>query len=114
MWAQTSTFCGVSPVVHPGSTGIIVAQEKVLGERLIRRTYTVMVERDPKSDWLVGEVVELPGFYSQTPDLPIEGTMQDASMLSSRQQFWRNSAIVCGHLWLKEKVKKRGEVTIKP
>ncbi|MFH1908891.1 MAG: type II toxin-antitoxin system HicB family antitoxin [Chloroflexota bacterium] len=27
-------------------------------------------ERDPESGWLVGEVAELPGCYTQAPDLP--------------------------------------------
>ncbi len=34
------------------------------------RSFTVVVERDPESSWLVGEVVELPGCYTQAPDLP--------------------------------------------
>jgi predicted RNase H-like HicB family nuclease len=34
------------------------------------RSFTVVVERDPESQWLVGEVVELPGCYTQAPDLP--------------------------------------------
>lgn len=41
--------------------------------------YTVVVERDPESGWLVGEVVELPGCYSQAPDLPsLERNMHEA------------------------------------
>jgi predicted RNase H-like HicB family nuclease len=32
--------------------------------------YTMIVERDGESGWLVGSVVELPGCYSQAPDLP--------------------------------------------
>jgi predicted RNase H-like HicB family nuclease len=32
-------------------------------------TYTMVVERDPESGWLVGSVVELPGCYTQAPDL---------------------------------------------
>ena len=32
-------------------------------------TYTVVLERDPETGWLVGEVVELPGCYAQAPDL---------------------------------------------
>ena len=28
-------------------------------------TYTIVVEKDPESGWLVGEVVELPGCYTQ-------------------------------------------------
>ncbi len=33
-------------------------------------SFTIVVERDPESKWLVGEVVELPGCYTQAPDLP--------------------------------------------
>lgn len=33
------------------------------------RRFTVLVERDPDSSWLVGEVVELPGCYTQAPDI---------------------------------------------
>ena len=36
----------------------------------MKHSYTVVVERDPESGWLVGEVVELPGCYTQAPDLP--------------------------------------------
>ena len=36
----------------------------------MKRTFTVVVERDPESNWLVGEVVELPGCYTQAADLP--------------------------------------------
>lgn len=35
----------------------------------MKDTYTVVVERDSESGWLVAEVVELPGCYSQAPDL---------------------------------------------
>jgi len=31
--------------------------------------FTVIVERDPESTWLIGEVVELPGCYTQAPDM---------------------------------------------
>lgn len=31
--------------------------------------YTIVVEKDPESGWLVAEVVELPGCYTQAPDL---------------------------------------------
>ncbi len=45
----------------------------------MNRTYTIVVERDPESQWLVGEVVELPGCYSQAPDLPkLEQNMREA------------------------------------
>lgn len=43
------------------------------------RSFTVVVERDPESRWLVGEVVELPGCYSQAPDLPtLEKNIEEA------------------------------------
>lgn len=45
----------------------------------MKHTFTVVVERDPKSSWLVGEVVELPGCSTQAPDLPtLEANMHDA------------------------------------
>ena len=45
----------------------------------MKRSFTVVVERDPESHWLVGEVVELPGCYTQAPDLPtLETNMQEA------------------------------------
>jgi len=34
-----------------------------------KKTFTMVVERDPESTWLVGEIVELPGCYTQAPDL---------------------------------------------
>ncbi len=43
------------------------------------RTFTIIVERDPESNWLVGEVVELPGCYSQAPDMPVlEANLREA------------------------------------
>jgi predicted RNase H-like HicB family nuclease len=45
----------------------------------MKRSFTVVVERDPESNWLVGEVVELPGCYTQAPDLPtLESNMEEA------------------------------------
>jgi predicted RNase H-like HicB family nuclease len=45
----------------------------------MKRAFTVVVERDPESGWLVGEVVELPGCYTQAPDLPsLEANMREA------------------------------------
>ncbi len=45
----------------------------------MKRAFTVVVERDPESHWLVGKVVELPGCYSQAPDLPaFEANMAEA------------------------------------
>lgn len=43
------------------------------------QAFTVVIERDPESGWLVGEVVELPGCYTQAPDLPsLERNIQEA------------------------------------
>ena len=45
------------------------------------RSFTVVIERDPESGWLVGEVVELPGCYSQAHDLPtLEANTKEAIM----------------------------------
>lgn len=33
------------------------------------REFTVIVERDPESGWLVAEVQELPGCFTEAPDL---------------------------------------------
>ena len=37
---------------------------------MTKKDFTVIVERDLESGWLVGEVAELPGCYTQAPDLP--------------------------------------------
>lgn len=45
----------------------------------MRGQYTVIVERDPETGWLVGEVVELAGCYTQAPDLPaLERNIKEA------------------------------------
>ncbi|MEW6658533.1 MAG: type II toxin-antitoxin system HicB family antitoxin [Thermodesulfobacteriota bacterium] len=45
----------------------------------MKKSFTMVVERDPESNWLVGEVVELPGCYTQAPDLPtLVANMQEA------------------------------------
>ncbi len=45
----------------------------------MKKYFTIIVERDPESHWLVGEVAELPGCYSQAPDLPtLEANMREA------------------------------------
>lgn len=45
----------------------------------MKRAFTLVVERDPESKWLVGEVVELPGCYTQAPDLPtLEANIKEA------------------------------------
>jgi predicted RNase H-like HicB family nuclease len=41
--------------------------------------FTVIIERDPESDWLVGSVAELPGCYTQAPDLAmLQSNMREA------------------------------------
>lgn len=35
-----------------------------------QKMFTAIVERDPESGWLIGEITELPGCYTQAPDLP--------------------------------------------
>ena len=45
----------------------------------MKRSYMVVVERDPESNWLVGEGVELPGCYIQAPGLPtLEESIREA------------------------------------
>jgi predicted RNase H-like HicB family nuclease len=41
--------------------------------------FMVIIERDPESGWLVGSVAELPGCYTQAPDLAtLESNTQEA------------------------------------
>ena len=41
--------------------------------------FTVIIERDPESGWLVGSVSELPGCYSEAPTLAkLESNMHEA------------------------------------
>jgi len=45
----------------------------------MKKTYNMVIERDPESAWLVGEIVELPGCYTQAPDLPaLESNIREA------------------------------------
>ena len=45
----------------------------------MQRQFTVIIERDPESDWLVGSVAELPGCYTQAPDMAsLEVNMREA------------------------------------
>ena len=45
----------------------------------MKNSYTVVIERDAESGWLVGEVVELPGCYTQAPNLPsLESNIREA------------------------------------
>ena len=46
------------------------------------REFTMIVERDPESGWLVGEVVELPGCFTQAPDIAsLEKNIKEAIAL---------------------------------
>ena len=57
----------------------------------MNRTFTVVIERDPESGWLVGEVVELPGCYTQAPDIPaLETNIREAiaAYLQTAQRHW--------------------------
>jgi len=48
----------------------------------MKKSYTVVVERDTESGWLVGEVVELPGCYTQAQDLPsLESNIREAILV---------------------------------
>jgi len=45
----------------------------------VQHQFTVLIERDPESGWLVGSVAELPGCYTQAPDLAtLEVNMREA------------------------------------
>jgi len=45
----------------------------------MKRSFTIVGERDPESRWLVGGVVERPGCYTQAPDLrTLEVNMEEA------------------------------------
>lgn len=45
----------------------------------MKNKLTIVVERDPESGWLVAEVVELLGCYTQASDLPtLEANMREA------------------------------------
>jgi predicted RNase H-like HicB family nuclease len=45
----------------------------------MEKSFTVAVEKDPESNWLIGEVVELPGCYTQAPDVPtLETNVREA------------------------------------
>ena len=45
---------------------------------------TVVVERDPESGWLVGEVTELPGCYTQARDMvELEKNIREAIQVYS-------------------------------
>ncbi|MFH0774633.1 MAG: type II toxin-antitoxin system HicB family antitoxin [bacterium] len=35
----------------------------------LEERFTVVIEKDPESGWFIGEVVELPGCYTQAEDI---------------------------------------------
>lgn len=45
----------------------------------MQQQFTVIIERDPESGWLVGSVAELPGCYTQALDMTsLEANMREA------------------------------------
>lgn len=45
----------------------------------MRQEFTVIIEKDPESGWLVGSVAELPGCYTQAQTMSmLEENMQEA------------------------------------
>ena len=45
----------------------------------MQQQFTVVIERDLESGWLVGSVAELPGCYTQAPDMvSLEKNMREA------------------------------------
>ena len=45
----------------------------------MNKEFTIIVERDPESGWLVGEVAELPGCYTQAKDtVELEKNIREA------------------------------------
>lgn len=45
----------------------------------MKRPFRTIIKRDPESGWLVGEVVGLPGCYSQAPELAtLENNLKEA------------------------------------
>jgi predicted RNase H-like HicB family nuclease len=45
----------------------------------MKNQFTVIIERDTESGWLVGEVVELPGCYTQAQDMAqLEANIREA------------------------------------
>lgn len=48
-------------------------------EATLQHQFTVTIERDPESGWLIGSVAELPGCYTQAPDMAsLEANMREA------------------------------------
>ena len=51
----------------------------------MQHAYTIVIERDLETGWLVGEVVELPGCYSEAPDLESLRTNLDEAIAAYLQ-----------------------------
>jgi predicted RNase H-like HicB family nuclease len=46
---------------------------------MMSREFTMIIERDPESGWLVGSIAELPGCYTQAPDMAqLESSIREA------------------------------------
>jgi predicted RNase H-like HicB family nuclease len=75
LWKRSKKKC-IQP--EYGALGRVVQSRKELSMPK-NQTFTIIVERDPDSGWLVGEVAELPGCYTQAPDLPgLETNIREA------------------------------------
>ena len=55
-------------------------------------TLNIVIERDIESNWLVAEVVDLPGCYTQAPDLlNLESNVKEAIrayLMTDNEQLW--------------------------
>jgi len=53
----------------------------------VTQQFTVVVERDPESGWLVGQVAELPGCYTQAQNMvDLEKNIREAI-----QVYWETT-----------------------
>ena len=67
----------------------------------MKRQFRVVIEKDPESKWLVGEVVELPGCYTQAPDLPalevnIKETIRAYLKTAQPEKAFSDSIVIWG------------------
>lgn len=73
----------------------------------VERRFTIQVERDDATGWFVGEVLELPGCYTQAPDMSslhanvyeamiayLNATEPDAKMPANFVEVWQGSVPV--------------------
>jgi hypothetical protein len=50
---------------------IVLSNQTIsMGDNMAKKTFTVVIEKDPESGWLVGEVVELPDATPRPRILP--------------------------------------------